>query len=362
MLFFSPSLNVGASGVRYGIPNDFRFDSFIKKQINVNITPTIPRVVAPSIKNSLYHLMPFIISGSVNGNADMAVSDTTIIIIGETNPAFTAASPRINAPTIERALLLKLGILKSLSLNISKDIIIINVSKKAGNGTDSLWEAMFINKSVGNISWLNVVIAIYNAGVNREIKNAIYLIILVKLTFMLLPYGSSALKKKSFKTAGNIMAYGEPSTSIAILPRSNAFATLSGLWVVIIVGNTDLFSFSIKFLIFPLAVIPSISISFSDLSTLLTNSFLHIPFIYKIVVFVLVYVPMSLLIVQRLLSLILLLTNPTLVCISSINESSEPLRVVSVLGGEMLLDNSFFVSNARYLLFSKIIIVKPLFK
>ena len=152
--FFNPSLYVGANGVKYGIPNDSKLDKFNKKKINVNTTPIIPKNVAPIINNNLYHLNPFINSGSGKGNADIAVIDITIIIIGETIPAFTAASPRIKAPTIERALLLKLGILKSLSLNISNDTIIINASKNAGNGTDSLCEAKLINKSVGNNSWL----------------------------------------------------------------------------------------------------------------------------------------------------------------------------------------------------------------
>ena len=193
--FFNPSLYVGEKGVRYGIPNDSRLDRFNKKKINVNTTPIIPRNVAPSINNNLYHLRPFINSGSGNGSADIAVIDITIIIIGETIPAFTAASPKINAPTIDNALLLKLGILKSLSLNISNDIIIINASKNAGNGTDSLWEAKLISRSVGSNSWLYVVIAIYNAGVRSEIKKQIYLIILVNVTLILFPELSSALIK-----------------------------------------------------------------------------------------------------------------------------------------------------------------------
>lgn len=203
-LFFSPSLNVGANGVRYGISNDSILDNFKIKQINIKFTPTNPNMVAANMNANLHHLNPFINSGSENGRADIAVIDTTIIIIGETIPAFTAASPNIKAPTIDRALLLNDGILRSLSLNISKDNIIIRASKNAGNGTFSLWEAKLINKSVGNSSWLNVVIAIYKAGVNTDIKNAIYLIILVNDIFMLFIYISSLFKKKSFNTAGII--------------------------------------------------------------------------------------------------------------------------------------------------------------
>ena len=76
----------------------------------------------------------------------------TIIIIGETIPAFTAASPRIRAPTMEMAELAKLGSFKSLSRSISKDTIIKNASTKAGNGTFSLWAAILINNSIGIIS------------------------------------------------------------------------------------------------------------------------------------------------------------------------------------------------------------------
>lgn len=76
-------------------------------------------------------------------------------------------------------------------------------------------------------------------------------------------------------------------------------------------------------------------------------------------VLVLVYFPTSLLIVQRLLSLILRLTKPVFVCISSTNESCAPRSVVSVLGLFILLARFLFVSKARYLLSSNNIIVKP---
>ena len=63
---------------------------------------------------------------------------TTIIIIGEIIPALTAASPSINPPNMDTELPTLFGILISLSLNISKDNIISNASKKAGNGTELL--------------------------------------------------------------------------------------------------------------------------------------------------------------------------------------------------------------------------------
>ena len=48
----------------------------------------------------------------------MEVRAITIIIIGDTIPALTAASPRISAPTIDKELPAKAGTLKSLSLSI----------------------------------------------------------------------------------------------------------------------------------------------------------------------------------------------------------------------------------------------------
>ena len=74
----------------------------------------------------------------MNRRAEIEVIAITIIIIGDTIPAFTAASPNIRVPTIDRALDVNVGILKSLSLSISNDIIIINASINAGKGTDSL--------------------------------------------------------------------------------------------------------------------------------------------------------------------------------------------------------------------------------
>ena len=82
----------------------------------------------------------------------MAVMATTIIIIGETIPALTAASPRMRAPTIEMAELAKLGSFRSVSLNISNEVIIMIHSVNVEKGTFSLWAAMLINSSMGIIS------------------------------------------------------------------------------------------------------------------------------------------------------------------------------------------------------------------
>ena len=82
----------------------------------------------------------------------MDVMATTIIIIGDTIPADTAASPNIRAPTMDRELLAKLGIFKSLSLNISKENIISIASIKAEKGTFSLCPAILSRSGVGIIS------------------------------------------------------------------------------------------------------------------------------------------------------------------------------------------------------------------
>ena len=154
--------------------------------MNTIRSPYIPKMDAPNINKILYHLNAFTSSVSVNINDDIAVIATTIIMIGDTIPADTAASPNINAPTIDRAEFAKLGNFKSLSFNNSNAAIIRAHSIKVGKGTDSLWAAMLVNSSVGIISWLYVVSARYVAGVNSVIKNAIYLNILVNSAFLLL--------------------------------------------------------------------------------------------------------------------------------------------------------------------------------
>ena len=73
-------------------------------------------------------------------NIRPAIEDIAIIIIiiGETIPAETAASPKINPPRMDTADPLVVDILKSLSLSISKEIIINKASIYAGNGTKLL--------------------------------------------------------------------------------------------------------------------------------------------------------------------------------------------------------------------------------
>ena len=103
--------------------------------MKVLITPMIPKKLALTMKISRYHLMALISSGSVKSRADTTVMAIMIIMIGETIPALTAASPKTRAPTIDRALVVKVGSLKSHSFNISKDDSINMASKKVGKGT-----------------------------------------------------------------------------------------------------------------------------------------------------------------------------------------------------------------------------------
>ena len=152
ILFFIPSIDRGAYGIKYGLLKEFILTKFVKKNMNTIYMPYIPKVVPPIMNSIRYHLILFINSGSVNRRADMAVMASTIIIIGDTIPALTAASPSIRAPTTEIAVPPIFGIRISLSLNISKERSIIRASKKAGKGTLLLCEAKFMSNSKGSIS------------------------------------------------------------------------------------------------------------------------------------------------------------------------------------------------------------------
>ena len=109
ILFFISSDN-GVNGNIYDLPNVFMLHIFVVNIMNTINIPNIPMVVPPIMNSNRYHFMAFVNSGSVTINALMAVTATTIIIIGETIPAFTAASPNINAPTMDRAELDMFGI------------------------------------------------------------------------------------------------------------------------------------------------------------------------------------------------------------------------------------------------------------
>ena len=154
--------------------------------MNTIKTPYKPKMAAPIMKAIRYILRAFVNSGSEKIKDEMAVMATIIIIIGDTIPALTAASPKINAPTIDIAELAKLGNFKSLSLKISKANIIKRHSANVEKGTFFLCAAILINNSVGIISWLYVINAIYIPGVSKVIAKVIYLIILVIDTFILL--------------------------------------------------------------------------------------------------------------------------------------------------------------------------------
>ena len=73
-----------------------------------------------------------------------------IIIIGDTIPAATAASPSTKPPSIEIDELAACDILKSLSLSISNDIIINIASINAEKGTNAL-PALKINNKLRGI-------------------------------------------------------------------------------------------------------------------------------------------------------------------------------------------------------------------
>ena len=91
-------------------------------------------------------------SGSTNVSEEIDVIAITIIMIGDTIPADTAASPNIKAPTMDKAELAKLGSFKSLSLKISNDVIIRIASINVENGTFSLCAAILVSNGVGSIS------------------------------------------------------------------------------------------------------------------------------------------------------------------------------------------------------------------
>lgn len=78
--------------------------------------------------------------------------------MGESIPALTAASPITSPPRIETDVPTFDGILASLSLSISKHIIITRASINPGKGTLSLWEAKLVSKFIGTDSGLWVVI------------------------------------------------------------------------------------------------------------------------------------------------------------------------------------------------------------
>ena len=110
----------------------------------------MPRILAANMKIKRHDLIPFMKSISVKIKLHIDVKATTITVIGETIPASTAACPKTKAPTILMAADILLGLLKSLSLNISKIVVSKIISKVVGKGTPSLWIAKDIN-NLGNL-------------------------------------------------------------------------------------------------------------------------------------------------------------------------------------------------------------------
>ena len=128
--------------------------------IDIITSPISPSIVAAIMNRNLHILIPFTTSMSVNSNPLTLVIATTIITIGETIPALTAASPSTSAPTIDTAAPIWFGSLMSDSLSTSNVISISIVSITVGNGTPCLCIAIEINRLSGITSKLYVVSAI----------------------------------------------------------------------------------------------------------------------------------------------------------------------------------------------------------
>ena len=145
-------------------------------------------------------------------------------------------------------------------------------------------------------------------------------------------------------------------------PSKRYLMAVYGFSALSILGNRFLFSFSIKFLIVPVPMIPSILIFLINLSTLSTKFLLAIDLIYIKAALVLVYLPNIYFFIHRSLLLILLLISPMFASMFSVKASNGPRDVFSVTGVDILLDKSLLVSRAIYLFFDSKSIVNPLFK
>jgi len=112
----------------------------------------------------------------------------------------------------------------------------------------------------------------------------------------------------------------------------------------------------------PDEIIPSIFIFLRRMSTSFTMLSLAIDLIYRSDTLVSVYFPSLYFFIHKSLLLILLLINPILFSMFSVNESKGPRAVFSVVGVVTPRDKSFLVSRAMY--FESLIkrMVKPLFK
>ena len=128
----------GASGERKLVSKFSKEAIFVISIKHMDIIPIAPNMLDAMINENLQNLIPFIKSVSWNIRLDIDVMATTIIVIGETIEASTAACPSTRAPTILIAVVILLGLLISLSLSTSNTVINNIISKKVGKGTPSL--------------------------------------------------------------------------------------------------------------------------------------------------------------------------------------------------------------------------------
>ena len=100
---------------------------------------------------------------------------------------------------------------------------------------------------------------------------------------------SSCDRKKSFRKAGIIMANGLLSTSNTVLPFNREFTTLSGLSVVMVVGNIVFVSSSIRYFSVPESITLSISMLFNFFIMLFFMVVSVIPSMVRILILFLEY-------------------------------------------------------------------------
>ena len=140
---------IGAIGAVYGYPKESILHNLVINIIIPINSPNSPKNADKIRSIILKYLIEYINEFEVNNNPLIMLIAITIIIIGETIPALTAASPITKPPKIDTEVPTLEGILASLSLNISKQIIIKSASIKPGNGTPKRWDEKFINKLIG---------------------------------------------------------------------------------------------------------------------------------------------------------------------------------------------------------------------
>ena len=144
----------------YGTPKDFKLHNNVKYINNPIPIPRNPAVNPRAININLKTLKWNPKEKSGIAKEEIPVIATTIIRIGLTIPALTAASPKIKAPTIPIVEPIGEGTLKPASLISSKENSISKSSKSIGKGTFSLADNIEKSSSVGKISWWKLVTAI----------------------------------------------------------------------------------------------------------------------------------------------------------------------------------------------------------